>query len=63
MVTLSINGSEYRISAVHATKRAFRRNIGVHVQLQVFKNGEQIDKDSIDSYAMEKIEEFVERLF
>ena len=57
VTTLFINNKKYEISCVIATKKAFNKNIGVHLQLQVFKDGVQIDKNEISVYAMEKIEE------
>ncbi|MDD3443177.1 MAG: hypothetical protein PHW89_07935 [Sulfurimonas denitrificans] len=62
MKTININGSEYKIECVYATKRAFNKNIGVHLQMQVFKDGKQIDKTEIGGYAMEKIEEYIQSL-
>lgn len=62
MKTLWINNSEYKIECVFSTKRAFTNNIGVVCQLQVFRDGKQIDKNEISSYAMEKIEEYIKEL-
>ena len=39
------------------TKRAVGENIGVIVQLQVFKNGIQLDKKDFSGYVAEKIED------
>lgn len=38
MKTIIINGQEYKYEAIFVTKRAVGGNIGVVVQLQVFKN-------------------------
>ena len=38
MKTVIINDTEYKYEAVFVTKRAVGGNIGVVVQLQVFKN-------------------------
>ena len=57
MKTLIINGTEYKYEAVFVTKRAVGGNIGVVVQLQVFKNGIQLDKKDFSGYVAEKIED------
>ena len=44
MKKIIINGAEYKYEAIFVTKRAVGGNIGVVVQLQVFKNGEYLDK-------------------
>ena len=53
MKTLIINGTEYKYEAVFVTKRAVGGNIGVVVQLQVFKNGIQLDKKDFSGYIRE----------
>ena len=59
MKTVIINGTEYKYEAVFVTKRAVGGNIGVVVLLQVFKNGEQLDKKDFSGYIAEKIEEHI----
>ena len=59
MKTIIINGTEYKYEAVFVTKRAAGGNIGVVVQLQVFKNGVQLDKKDFNGYVAEKIEEHI----
>ena len=59
MKTIIINGTEYKYEAVFVTKRAVGGNIGVIVQLQVFKNGIQLDKKDFIGYVAEKIEEHI----
>ncbi|MFW3413096.1 hypothetical protein ACN9J3_10220 [Aliarcobacter butzleri] len=62
MQTITINGQEYKYEAVFVTKRAVGGNIGVIVQLQVFKNGKQLDKKDFNGYVAEKIEEHIREL-
>lgn len=57
-----VNGSKYSFDCVFAANKAFNKNIGVHCQLQVFKDGIQLDKTQIDRYAMEKIEDYIMEL-
>ena len=57
MKTIIINGIEYKYEAVFVTKRAVGGNIGVMVQLQVFKDGIQLDKKDFKGYVAEKIED------
>ena len=57
MKTIIINNQEYKYEAVYVTKRAVGGNIGVIVQLQVFKNGIQLDKEDFKGYIAEKIED------
>ena len=57
MKAIIINGTEYKYEAIFVTKRAVGVNIGVVVQLQVFKNGIQLDKKDFSGYVYEKIEE------
>lgn len=59
MKTVIINDTEYKYEAVFVTKRAVGGNIGVVVQLQVFKNGEYLDKKDFSGYIAEKIEEHI----
>ena len=59
MKTITINGKEYKYEAVFVTKRTGGRNIGVVVQLQVFKDGIQLDKKDFNGYVAEKIEEHI----
>ena len=59
MKTIVINNIEYKYEAVFVTKRAVGGNIGVVVQLQVFKNGIQLDKKDFTGYVAEKIEEHI----
>ena len=59
MKTIIINGTEYKYEAVFVTKRAVGGNIGVVVQLQVFKNGIPLDKEDFKGYIAEKIEEHI----
>ena len=59
MKKITINGTEYKYEAVFVTKRAAGGNIGVIVQLQVFKNGIQLDKKDFSGYVSEKIEEHI----
>ena len=62
MKTIVINGQEYKYEAVFVTKRAVNGNIGVMVQLQVFKDGEPLDKKDFNGYVAEKIEEHIREL-
>lgn len=62
MKTIIINNQEYKYEAVYVTKRAAGGNIGVVVQLQVFKNGIQLDKKDFNGYVAEKIEEHIMEL-
>ena len=59
MKAVIINGTEYKYEAVFVTKRAVDGNIGVVVQLQVFKDGKQLDKKDFSGYVAEKIEEHI----
>ena len=59
MKKIIINGAEYKYEAIFVTKRAVGGNIGVIVQLQVFKNGIQLDKKAFSGYVSEKIEEHI----
>ena len=59
MKAVIINGTEYKYEAVFVTKRAGGANIGVVVQLQVFKDGKQLDKKDFSGYVAEKIEEHI----
>lgn len=62
MKTIIINGQEYKFEAVYATKRAINGNIGVVVQLQVFKDGIQLDNKDLKGYVAEKLEEYIVQL-
>ena len=62
MKTITINGQEYKYEAIFVTKRAVGGNIGVIVQLQVFKDGKQLDKKDFNRYVAEKIEEHIRGL-
>lgn len=62
MKTITINGQEYKYEAVFVTKRAVNGNIGVIVQLQVFKDDKQLDKKDFNGYVAEKIEEHIREL-
>ncbi|MFY4822054.1 hypothetical protein ACOTVO_04720 [Aliarcobacter butzleri] len=62
MKTITINGQEYKYEAVFVTKKAVNRNIGVIVQLQVFKDDKQLDKKDFNGYVAEKIEEHIREL-
>ncbi len=59
MKTIIINNQEYKYEAVFVTKRAFGGNIGVVVQLQVFKDNIQLDKKDFNGSVAEKIEEHI----
>ena len=59
MKAIIINDIEYKYEAVFVTKRAVGGNIGVIVQLQVFKDGIQLDKKDFIGYLAEKIEEHI----
>lgn len=59
MKTVIINCTEYKYEAIFVTKRAVGGNIGVIVQLQVFKNGEHLYKKDFNGYVAEKIEEHI----
>ncbi|MFX4154272.1 hypothetical protein ACOL23_04935 [Aliarcobacter butzleri] len=59
MQTIIINGQEYKYEAVFVTKKAVNGNIGVIVQLQVFKDDKQLDKKDFNGYVAEKIEEHI----
>ena len=59
MQKIIINDTEYKYEAIFVTKRAVGGNIGVVVQLQVFKNGEYLDKKDFSGYIAEKIEEHI----
>lgn len=62
MKTIIINGQEYKYEAVFVTKKAVNGNIGVAVQLQVFKDDKQLDKKDFNGYVAEKIEEHIREL-
>ena len=62
MKTIVINGQEYKYVAVFVTKKAVNGNIGVIVQLQVFKDDKQLDKKDFNGYVAEKIEEHIREL-
>lgn len=55
MKTLFINGVEYKYNCVYAEKRGINGNIGINIQLQVFKNGVQLDKKDFFGYIEECI--------
>ena len=59
MKTITINGKDYKYEAIFVTKKAGGANIGVVVQLQVFKEGVQLDKEDFNGYIAEKIEEHI----
>ena len=59
MKTITINGQEYKYEAIFVTKKAVNGNIGVVIQLQVFKDGNQLDKKDFNGYVAEKIEEHI----
>ena len=59
MKTITINGKDYKYEAIFVTKKAAGGNIGVVVQLQVFKEGVQLDKKDFNGYIAEKIEEHI----
>ena len=59
MKTITINGKDYKYEAIFVTKKAGGANIGVVVQLQVFKEGVQLDKKDFNGYIAEKIEEHI----
>lgn len=59
MKSIIINGKEYKYEAIFVTKRAVGGNIGVIVQLQVFKDGIQLDKKDFNGYIAEKIEDHI----
>lgn len=62
MKTIIINGQEYKYEAIFVTKRAVNENIGVVIQLQVFKDGKQLDKKDFNGYVAEKIAEHLREL-
>lgn len=62
MKCIIINGQEYKYEAVFVTKKSTGGNIEVVVQLQVFKNGVQLDKKDFNGYVAEKIEEHIREL-
>ena len=60
MKAIIINGTEYKYEAVFVSRKLNRlSNIAVVVQLQVFKNGKQLDKKDFSGYVAEKIEEHI----
>ena len=59
MKAVTINGTEYKYEAIFVTKRVVGGNIGVVVQLEVFKDGKQLDKKDFSGYIAEKIEEHI----
>lgn len=59
MTTIYINNIEYKYRCVYCTKRAVGGNIGIICQLEVFKDGIQIDKKDFNGYVAEKIEEHI----
>ena len=60
MKAIIINGTEYKYEAVFVSRKLNRlSNIAVVVQLQVFKNGIQLDKKYFSGYIAEKIEEHI----
>ncbi|MFX4240292.1 hypothetical protein ACOTWR_06640 [Aliarcobacter butzleri] len=62
MKCITINEQEYKYKAVFVTKKSTGGNIEVVVQLQVFKNGVQLDKKDFNGYVAEKIEEHIREL-
>ncbi|WP_418181257.1 hypothetical protein ACNSOL_12175 (plasmid) [Aliarcobacter lanthieri] len=62
MKRIIINGQEYKYEAIFVDKRAVNGNTGVMVQLQVFKDGEQLDKKDFNGYLAEKIAEHIRKL-
>ena len=59
MRTIIINDIEYEFNCVYGVIKGINENIGIHLQLQVFKDGKQLDKKDIKGYAGEKIEEYI----
>lgn len=55
MKKIIINDVEYEYRCVYAERRNIHGNIGVNIQLEVFKNGEQIDKSKFIGYIEECI--------
>ena len=62
MRTIIVNGQEYKFECIAASRRNINNNNGVLVQLQIFKDGKQLDKKEVGSYVFEKIEEYIREL-
>lgn len=62
MKRIIINNQEYEFNCIYAVSKGINKNIGVHLQLQVFKDGKQLDKEDIKGYVAEKIEEYIREL-
>lgn len=55
MKQIVINGINYSYNCVYAQKRSINGNIGVTIQLQVFREGIQIEKNDFCGYVEECI--------
>ena len=62
MKTIVINGQEYKFRCVYAVIKGINKNCGVHLQLEVFKDNVQLDKEDLKGYVAEKIEEYIREL-
>lgn len=63
MRTSYINGIKIEYNCVYAIKKSIGGSIGVHLQLQVFKDGVQMDKKDFGGYIQEKIEDDIRDSF
>lgn len=62
MKRIIINNQEYEFNCIYAVSKRINKNIGVHLQLQVFKDGKQLDKEDIKGYVAEKLEDYIREL-
>lgn len=62
MKKIIINDIQYEFNCVYAVSKGINKNIGIHLQLQVFKDGKQLDKEDIKGYVSEKLEEYIREL-
>lgn len=60
MQTIIVNGQEFdKFRCVSTQKRGINNTVGVLIQLEVFRDGEVMDKKDVKGYLMEKIEEYI----
>lgn len=62
MKTIIVNNQEYKFRCVSTQPRGINNTVGVLLQLEVFKNGEVMDKKDVKGYLIEKIEEYIKEL-
>ena len=62
MKSIVINNIEYKFRCVYAVSKGINRNTGIHLQIEVFKDNIQLDKQDLKGYIGEKIEDYVKEL-